>query len=323
MIHVRDKSAGGCAKLCLSKSWCRSFDYYKAEKGCDLSEVGGANVDGKDVVLKTDYWRNPYDFYDLRKGYGGDMLDLARRANVGASYNAETAVNAVDGVESTVWTSGSTLDSKEDQPGKTPQTLTIDLGEPCLVSSVRVKWAEHASLYYFEFSDLGKDWTIVAPQNLPPDRTVFEREQPGSYVTTPIPDSKNIPSRTRFVRLVVEKSAKTKTSVALASIEVYGHGDLFVAEADRKCKDVRRPGHESFTCAEQKQWGKCHDDEMEGYCEKTCNKCSNKKCHKGRHGITWIGGPAGEVTNVKATSIRNSGNNPQLQVSDGAWHDPV
>ena len=24
VIHVRDKSAGGCAKLCLSKSWCRS-----------------------------------------------------------------------------------------------------------------------------------------------------------------------------------------------------------------------------------------------------------------------------------------------------------
>jgi hypothetical protein len=39
LVHVKEKSAGECAKICLSKSWCRSFDYYKKEGGCDLSDV--------------------------------------------------------------------------------------------------------------------------------------------------------------------------------------------------------------------------------------------------------------------------------------------
>jgi hypothetical protein len=140
LVHVREKSAGECAKICLSKSWCRSFDYYKAEKGCDLSDVGGSNIDGSEVLLKTDYWRNPYDFYDIKPGYGGDMVNLALRANVGASSNNDLSVNTVDGVDSTTWISAGTLNfnrtectTEEPECGLAPQTITIDLGEKCLI----------------------------------------------------------------------------------------------------------------------------------------------------------------------------------------------
>jgi hypothetical protein len=100
---------------------------------------------------------------------------------------------------------------------------------------VRVKWdpTTFASLYYFEFSDDGAVWTVVAPQNLPPDSTVFSRQYEGGFVTTPMESLSKEQAKTRYIRMVAEKSCTTSASVAVASLEVYGHGDLFVRPEDR------------------------------------------------------------------------------------------
>lgn len=62
--HLNGVSPEACATACLAdarKSWCVSFDYYKASQQCDLSDKRAADVGG----LKTDYAGNPYDHYAL------------------------------------------------------------------------------------------------------------------------------------------------------------------------------------------------------------------------------------------------------------------
>jgi hypothetical protein len=41
----------------------------------------------------------------------------------------------------------------------------------------------------------------------------------------------------------------------------------------RGCTDVRPPGSQQYTCAQQKGWGKCGESWMKGYCKVTCNTC--------------------------------------------------
>jgi hypothetical protein len=109
-----------------------------------LSAVGGAEIDGVDVVLKTDYWKHPFDFWDLKEGNSGDFIDLALDQFVGAKSSTGTAENAVDGVDSTMWISGGGV-----APSST-QTFTVDLGMRSLINAIRVKWDPRAfaSLYW-------------------------------------------------------------------------------------------------------------------------------------------------------------------------------
>lgn len=51
-----------CARVCDTEGWCKSFDYYKAARKCDLSDKSAA-----DVPLKRDYAGNPYDHYSKRR----------------------------------------------------------------------------------------------------------------------------------------------------------------------------------------------------------------------------------------------------------------
>ena len=55
-------SVGACENACWTKEWCKSFDYYKNENKCDLSDK---NKD--DVGLETDWDDNPYDYYEKGK----------------------------------------------------------------------------------------------------------------------------------------------------------------------------------------------------------------------------------------------------------------
>ena len=57
-IKLFNVTVQACKNTCSSKSWCRSFDYYKKERKCDLSK---ANY--RDTGLKSDYPGNPYDHY--------------------------------------------------------------------------------------------------------------------------------------------------------------------------------------------------------------------------------------------------------------------
>jgi hypothetical protein len=58
-----------CAVACTDasrSSWCRSFDYFKTQQRCDLSDKRASDVGG----LKTNYPGNPYDHYSLIAGEG-------------------------------------------------------------------------------------------------------------------------------------------------------------------------------------------------------------------------------------------------------------
>jgi len=51
-----------CKKACREADWgCKSFDYWKNDARCDLSDKNAADVGG----LKTDYEGNPYDHYSM------------------------------------------------------------------------------------------------------------------------------------------------------------------------------------------------------------------------------------------------------------------
>jgi hypothetical protein len=69
--HNREKlsgqTVGTCAKACRQRSWCRSFDWYKDQGKCDLSDKSATQVGG----LKTNYANNPYDHYECRSLYLG------------------------------------------------------------------------------------------------------------------------------------------------------------------------------------------------------------------------------------------------------------
>lgn len=67
--NLQGVSPAGCATACTDgsrASWCRSFDYYRAQQRCDLSDKRASEVGG----LKTDYPGNPYDHYALVAGEG-------------------------------------------------------------------------------------------------------------------------------------------------------------------------------------------------------------------------------------------------------------
>lgn len=68
------KSAAECAQSCLNKSWCRSFDYGRAENKCHLQKV---TATGK-VKLKTNYAGNPYDHYSIKNPKPQRTAELAR-----------------------------------------------------------------------------------------------------------------------------------------------------------------------------------------------------------------------------------------------------
>merc|ERR1711933_326864 len=57
-------SIADCQALCFDRSWCKSFDYYKNDHKCDLSDKNKA-----EVGLKTDYAGNPYDHYEKPDGF--------------------------------------------------------------------------------------------------------------------------------------------------------------------------------------------------------------------------------------------------------------
>lgn len=50
-----------CATACMERRWCASFDYYKNEAKCDLSD---SKVNNHTIRLKEDYPGNPYDHYE-------------------------------------------------------------------------------------------------------------------------------------------------------------------------------------------------------------------------------------------------------------------
>lgn len=57
--HLTGVSPDDCARACDGEPWCVSFDYYKKERACDLSDKRAGDVGG----LKTNYSGNPYDHY--------------------------------------------------------------------------------------------------------------------------------------------------------------------------------------------------------------------------------------------------------------------
>ncbi len=62
--NLRNVSVSDCISACNETSWCKSFDYYKSDRQCDLSDKNAADVGG----LKRDYSGNPYDHYSKETG---------------------------------------------------------------------------------------------------------------------------------------------------------------------------------------------------------------------------------------------------------------
>jgi subtilisin family serine protease len=58
--HLTGATVASCTAACHAASWCKSFDFYRNEGKCDLSDKSASDVGG----LKTDYAGNPYDHYD-------------------------------------------------------------------------------------------------------------------------------------------------------------------------------------------------------------------------------------------------------------------
>jgi len=57
--QLTDVTVEDCRAQCCVRDWCKSFDYFKNEQKCDLSDHTEHEVGG----LKTDYSGNPYDHY--------------------------------------------------------------------------------------------------------------------------------------------------------------------------------------------------------------------------------------------------------------------
>lgn len=57
--HLSGVTPSECANACNNKPWCMSFDYYKRQNKCDLS-----NMNSRNVGLKKNYSGNPYDHYE-------------------------------------------------------------------------------------------------------------------------------------------------------------------------------------------------------------------------------------------------------------------
>lgn len=61
--HLSNATVQDCMQACDSYYWCKSFDYYKSDQACDLSDKKATEVGG----LKTNYSGNPYDHYEKQK----------------------------------------------------------------------------------------------------------------------------------------------------------------------------------------------------------------------------------------------------------------
>jgi hypothetical protein len=60
--NLKEVTVSDCEKACRSRSWCKSFDWYKHENKCDLSDKSA-----QDGPLKWDYAGHPYDHYGCRE----------------------------------------------------------------------------------------------------------------------------------------------------------------------------------------------------------------------------------------------------------------
>ncbi|WP_027468864.1 PAN domain-containing protein [Deefgea rivuli] len=87
--HLNQSTPEMCAAACLATSrasWCVSFDYFKTQQGCDLSNKRAADVGG----LKTNYAGNPYDHYSIKE----PLRAFTFTANAAISgYNNEHLTN--------------------------------------------------------------------------------------------------------------------------------------------------------------------------------------------------------------------------------------
>ena len=54
--------------------------------------------------------------------------------------------------------------------------------------------------------------------------------------------------------------------------EAGGAVHAFSGESGGGCQDIP-PLYSDFTCAEQVGWGKCGEDFMAGFCNKSCGRC--------------------------------------------------
>lgn len=57
-MQLKNTNPTQCSETCTKFSWCKSFDYYKKSKKCDLSDVSYYQIG-----LKNNYPGNPYDHY--------------------------------------------------------------------------------------------------------------------------------------------------------------------------------------------------------------------------------------------------------------------
>lgn len=58
-------SIADCKAACCAREWCNSFDYYKGQNKCDLSNAP------KSKALRTNYPNHPYDHYQCITCTGG------------------------------------------------------------------------------------------------------------------------------------------------------------------------------------------------------------------------------------------------------------
>ena len=82
-VEVIAGDVAACQAACESRSYCKSFDYYKREMKCDLSDMTAA-----DVGLRRDYVGNPYDHYQIQMpGMAVVTTWVISRAAAGAYTN--------------------------------------------------------------------------------------------------------------------------------------------------------------------------------------------------------------------------------------------
>ncbi|KAJ3050402.1 hypothetical protein HK097_008637, partial [Rhizophlyctis rosea] len=76
----------------------------------------------------------------------------------------------------------------------------------------------------------------------------------------------------------------------------------FQAEA-QSCTDVAPSG--GYTCAQQASWGKCDESWMNGYCQKSCNKCTSSGSNGGSGGssVSGLGNRKRAITSAGGNSL--------------------
>lgn len=104
--HLTAATTSDCATACLARGWCKSFDYYKSQNACDLSDKSAEDAGG----LKTDYAGNPYDHYDRPdttqhvtvKNVGqGKFLNISEGSYWPARFQLEAAADETWAIQDT------------------------------------------------------------------------------------------------------------------------------------------------------------------------------------------------------------------------------